>query len=449
MALRLRSLIPTVGAVSAAVLIALTLFSHRGVDASSVNETDRALLDSIAQQVEDVYYKPVDTRRLIIGEHNGLLDVLKEHHLNAASVPDLHGSGDQDHDNEILDRMLSATLKSYEGRINDVDVTQGAVKGMLGILGDPYTVYLTPKENKSLEESLRGGNFSGIGVYIIEDPRSGDVLVDPIQGTPADRAGLKPGDTIMAVDGRKIRGINLDLVERLIRGRIGSNVALTIRSRHATSSHVVNIRRDTIHVPSMLAKVEDNIEYIRLADFGDTSAAEIRTALLNGRRKHVRGYILDLRNNGGGLLDAAVEISSLFIPQGTIVSTIDRDGNKDTKSALGNAVGAKPLVVLANRYTASASEITAGAIQDDHAGIVIGTRTFGKGVVQSIYPLNDGALKVTTARYVTPNGRDIQHKGIKPDRAVDLNSDDPRVLDGAHDTQLAAAKAYIARWAGH
>ena len=160
--------------------------------------------------------------------------------------------------------------------------------------------------------------------------------------------------------------------------------------------------------------------------------------------KHSQRLILDLRDNGGGLVDAAVKISSYFIPQGVIVSTIDRNGNKDSQEALGDAIGGlQPLVILVNKYTASASEITSGALQDYHLAKLVGTKTFGKGVVQSIYPMpDDGALKITTARYVTPLGRDIQHKGIMPDVVVDQNVD-PALIDTPADKQLAAAKAQL------
>jgi carboxyl-terminal processing protease len=158
----------------------------------------------------------------------------------------------------------------------------------------------------------------------------------------------------------------------------------------------------------------------------------------------VRGYILDLRNNGGGLLDAAVDISSLFIAQGTIVSTIDRAGYREVKNANGHTLDTRPLVLLVNRYTASASEITAGAVQDYGVGTLVGEKTFGKGVVQSLYTMPDkGALKITTARYVTPKGRDIHHKGIVPDVIVVQRADDPRLIDSANDKQLVTAKKII------
>jgi carboxyl-terminal processing protease len=191
--------------------------------------------------------------------------------------------------------------------------------------------------------------------------------------------------------------------------------------------------------------MESGIDYIRLSDFGTTSPDEIRKALLEGRNRGARAYILDLRDNGGGLLDAAVEISSFFIPQGTIVSTIRRDGQRSSEEALGDAIGGlRPLAVLVNKYTASASEITAGALQDYHLATLIGTRTYGKGVVQSIFPLpDDGALKITTARYLTPAGRDIQHHGIEPDIVVNQDPN-PALIDTPADRQLAAAKARLA-----
>ena len=193
----------------------------------------------------------------------------------------------------------------------------------------------------------------------------------------------------------------------------------------------------------MAAKVEDDIEYVRLSDFGSNSADEVRNAFLDGKKHNVKGYILDLRFNGGGLLDAAVDISSLFIPQGTIVSTIDRAGEREVRTASGHAIDAKPLVVLVNRYTASASEITAGAVQDYGVGTLVGEKTFGKGVVQSLYTLPDkGALKITTARYVTPKGRDIHKKGIQPDIVVTQKPELP-IIDTAADKQLIEAKKII------
>ncbi len=409
------------------------------------HDSDQSLLATEFRKVEETYYKPVTAQLLADGERRELIAMLRKHNVTNPQIPAVLASGDQRHDLAQLDHTLEIAKTNYRGVVPNAELTQGAIRGMMNALGDPYTTYLAPHEITSLEESLRGGDFGGIGVYIVQDPRSKRVLIDPIEGTPAYRAGLKPGDSIVAVDGAPVRTMQLDDVEHAIRGRSGTIVNLLIAPRTGGSQHTVPVTREHIIVPSVHAKVEDGFEYVRLSDFGSTSADEVRRALLDGKNRHVHGYILDLRNNGGGLLDAAVEISSLFVPDGTIVSTIDRYNERDSKSALHDTIGAAPLVILVNKYTASASEITAGAVQDYKVGTLIGTKTFGKGVVQSIYNMSDGgALKITTARYLTPLGRDIQHRGIDPDILVQ-QSVDPTLIDTPKDAQLAAAEAYLHR----
>jgi len=432
---------------------------------SNPNFSDQRLLDNAFRQVEKAYYKPVNAQVLVNGEQRELVSFLRGRHLAAFTLPVSYATGDETHDLGLLNRNLQLAQSASSGHASNIELTQEAIKGMLNSLGDPYTTYLSASEIASLEESLKGGDFGGIGVYIVEDPRTHWVLVEPIEDTPAYRAGVKTGDRVLAVDGHNVTGAKLDDVERLIRGPVGTTVRLSIKREDCAlprpsetagakirpcttfSMHSVNVTREQIWVPSVHAKVEDGFDYVRLGDFGQTSYEEVRRAMLEGKAHGARGYILDLRNNGGGLLDAAVQISSLFIADGPIVSTIDRMGNRETKTATHDTIGATPLVILVNKYTASASEITAGAVQDYHAGTLIGTKTFGKGVVQSIYNLNDGgALKITTARYVTPRGRDIHHRGIEPDVFVDQTVEAP-IIDTPKDAQLAAAKAYLRRTA--
>jgi carboxyl-terminal processing protease len=413
---------------------------------ASASGGDQRMLDSAFRQVERAYYKPVDAQTLLTGEQRELVAYLKKHGVADPAIPKLVATGDEDGDSRALNKDLDVAQSLYGAKTSNVELTQAAIRGMLDSLGDPYTTYLSPKEIQSLEESLKGGDFGGIGVYIVQDPRTKQVLVEPIEGTPAFKAGVKTGDRILSVDGKPVETLKLDEVENLIRGKLGTVVRLRIKSHTTKSERNVDITREQIYVPSVLAKMENGYEYIRLADFGQTSYDEVRKAVLDGKAHGAKGYILDLRNNGGGLLEAAVQISSLFIPQGTIVSTIDRAGNRDSKSATHESVGAAPLVILVNKFTASASEITAGAVQDYKVGTLIGTKTFGKGVVQSIYNTTDGgALKITTAKYVTPLGRDIQHKGIRPDVLVDQVVDAPMMIDTSKDIQLAAAKSYLRR----
>lgn len=416
-----------------------------GLDLAALlgRDSQRQMIEQAYERVERAYYKPVADQLLVTGEQQALATFLKSRQVKNPDVPRNHASGDRTQDLHILETTLQSVQKRYASVAPRTLYTQVALVGMLGGLGDPYTTYLSPDEINGLDEQLQGGKFGGIGVFIQQEQKSGAIVVDPIEGNPAIKAGVHTGDVILAVDGKTTMNLKSDAVERAIRGPIGTVVSLTLKRAGTNETSTVHITRAEIHVPSVRAKVEDNIEYVRLADFGSTSADEVRAAFLDGKKRDVRGYILDLRNNGGGLLDAAVDISSLFIPDGTIVSTIDRAGDRDVRTARGDAIGTKPLVLLVNRYTASASEITAGAVQDYHAGTLVGEKTFGKGVVQSLYTLPDkGALKITTARYLTPKGRDIHHKGIVPDVTITQRVDLP-IIDTAADKQLSAAKKII------
>jgi carboxyl-terminal processing protease len=406
-------------------------------------DQQRQMVALAYERVERAYYKPVADQLLVAGEQQALTSFLKLKSVRDPQVPRSSATGDRDRDIAILESTLSTVQHRY-AKVAPADIyTQVALTGMLGGLGDPYTTYLSPQEINGLDEQLRGGNFGGIGVYIQQDAKTHAIVANPIDGNPAIKAGVRPGDVIVAVGGKSTMGQKIDEVEREIRGPVGTVVSLSLKRRTGVDAVTVHVTRAIIQVPSVVSKVENHIEYIRLADFGQTSADEVRDAIQSGKRHNVRGYILDLRFNGGGLLDSAVDISSLFISQGTIVSTIDRAGDSDVRSATGHALDAKPLVLLVNRYTASASEITAGAIQDYGAGTLVGEKTFGKGVVQSLYTLPDkGALKITTARYVTPKGRDIQHKGIVPDVVVSQRVDLP-IIDTPADKQLNAAKKII------
>ncbi len=404
------------------------------------------LLGVALQKLESNYYKPVDPQDTFRGEQKALTQYLHSKKISNASIPNATATGNVQEDGTRLAGVLSYAETHYGPKLgpsSGTDLTETALRGVMESVNDPYTVYLSPREMQGLSESLSGGNFGGIGVYIYQ-LKTGEIVLQPIEGLPASRAGMKPGEVVDSVDGKALKGVPIDSVERMIRGEAGSAVTMTTHMYKKSNEHHYSIVREIIHVPTVRAKIENGYDYIRLSDFGETSATEMHKALLDGKAKGAKGFILDLRDNGGGLVDAAVKISSYFIPQGVIVSTIDRNGNKESQEANGDAIGGlQPLVILVNKYTASASEITSGALQDYHLAKLVGTKTFGKGVVQSIYPMpDDGALKITTAKYVTPLGRDIQHKGITPDVVVD-QSVDPALIDTPADKQLAAAKAQL------
>ena len=406
-----------------------------------------AIADLALRRLEVEYYKPVAPQTPLNGERDALKSFLHSKKIGDPSLPVQMANGDDISDGARAAALLAYAQQHYGtalGTSGDDDLTDAALRGIMTSVRDPYTVYLSPREIQGLNESLSGGNFGGIGVYIYQ-LKDGRIVVAPIEHMPAAKAGMKPGEVVDTVDGKPVRSLPIDHVETMIRGEAGTVVHLRAHPYDAPAGErSYSIVREIIHVPTVRAKMEQGIDYIRLSDFGTTSAQEVRKALLDGKAKGAKGYIFDLRDNGGGRVDAAVEISSFFIPQGTIVSTIQRDGQRTTEEALGDAIGGlRPLVVLVNKYTASASEITAGALQDYHLATLLGTRTFGKGVVQSIFDLPDqGALKITTSRYLTPAGRDIQHHGIEPNIVVNQDPN-PSLVDTPADKQLAAAKARL------
>jgi carboxyl-terminal processing protease len=435
------------GTAAPAAIADGTEIAAAGNAASLLSDSDDSrLVDLAFRQVEGVYYKPIDAQVLLDGERAGLITYLKARHVAGAAVPAMRAADEAD-DEAALASTLTSVQAHYAKQLGGGGgtlLTQAALRGILHAPGDPYTEYLSPREISSMNETLAGGDFGGIGVYI-EQLKDGRTFVLPIDDMPAADAGLKPGDVIVTIDGKPLHGLSLDRVQAMLRGEAGTAVQLQTYPYGAPrKARDVTIVRRIIHVPTVKAKMEDGIDYIRLSDFGQTSTDEIHKALLFGKANNAKGYILDLRDNGGGFVDAAVGISSFFIAHGTIVSTIDRAGAQIDTQALGDAIdGLQPLVVLVNKYTASASEITSGALQDYHLATIIGTKTFGKGVVQTIYPMPDqGALKITTFRYVTPLGRDIQHKGITPDIVID-QAPDPVLIDTKADKQLAAAKARL------
>ncbi len=402
------------------------------------------MLDMSLEKIRRVYYKPVDEAALLRGERRGIAEYLKTKHITADLPATSSASNASIGQVDSQANMVLATAFHKYGTQGGLsNLTFAAIGGALNALHDPYTVFLSPRDKTSLSEFIQGGDFGGVGIYIGKDQKTHEInIIQPIDGTPAARAGLKRGDVIESVNGHMAKGLDLDLVMNMIRGRAGSTVDLKIL-RNKNEIRTYSIERQVITVPSSTSRMVDgDIGYIQLYDFGERSSREVTDALNSLMKQGARAFILDLRDNGGGLLDAAVDISSKFIADGPIVSRIDRNGHVETDDANQDAIPPHPLVVLVNQYSASASEITAGAIQDSKIGVLLGTKTFGKGVVQTIYDLPGGsAIKVTTQRYVTPNGRDINKKGIEPNIVVPMDYRDVGVP--AKDIQLKAAVRYL------
>ncbi|NET52482.1 MAG: PDZ domain-containing protein, partial [Merismopedia sp. SIO2A8] len=296
-----------------------------------------------------------------------------------------------------------------------------------------YTRFLDPKKFQELT-SQTSGELSGIGIRLeVNELTQALRVVEPIENSPAHKANIKSGDRVLAIDGQSTKGMSLEQASALIRGEVGTSVTLEI-SREGTNSFDVKLTRTQIELPSVHYTLKQEagmlVGYISVDEFSSHAAEQMRKAIKNLNEKNVDAYVLDLRNNPGGLLYASIEIARMWIESGTIVSTIDRVGGKQEYSANRTALSELPLAVLVNGNSASASEILTGALQDNQRAIVIGSPTFGKAVVQSVHSLSDGSgLAVTISRYYPPSGVDINHKGITPDIELNLSSEQKRLFN--------------------
>lgn len=325
---------------------------------------------------------------------------------------------------EVFANILNLLQKHYVDEISSGSLLLGAVNGMLSSL-DPHSSYLSPKEFKELQEDA-SGSFSGVGLEVTV--RDGMLtVVAPIAGTPADQQGIKAGDEIVKINGESVKDMSLNEATGLMRGKTGEKVTLTV-SRDGQHVDFTLIRALIPQNSVSAAELAPGFHHLRISNFQNTTAADFKKALSGAAKKQpVKGLILDLRNNPGGLLDQAVKIADLFISHGLIVSTKGRDSEHDMRFEAHPATDkhAFPTVVLVNEGTASASEIVAGALQDHKRALIVGTKTFGKGSVQTVVPLPDGSgLRLTTARYYTPSGSSIQETGIKPDLVVPFEEPD-------------------------
>ena len=319
---------------------------------------------------------------------------------------------------EVMERIRSA----YIDEVDDRELLESAIRGMLYEL-DPHSTYLTPNEYDDLQVST-SGEFGGLGIEVTLE--NGFVkVVAPIDDTPASKAGINAGDLILKIDDTFVKGLSLGEAVELLRGEVGSEVELSILSAGDQKPRTVTLKRDRILIRSVRSEVlEPGYGYLRITQFQSQSGRDTEKALRELLdREDLHGLVLDLRNNPGGLLTSAVQVADLFLDEGLIVYTQGRAEESRTNYAAtrGDLLGGLPVVVLVNGGSASASEIVAGALQDQRRAIIVGQRSFGKGSVQTVLPLyGDRALKLTTARYYTPNGRSIQAEGIVPDIVTDV-----------------------------
>lgn len=339
--------------------------------------------------------------------------------------------------------VLYNKLKAdYDGQLDTTKLFDGLRSGLASAAGDPYTEYFNPAAAKQFNSDLNG-TFTGIGAELSKDTNSNIIVVAPISGFPAEKAGLRPKDVIVGIDGKPINNLSISEAVQKIRGPKDTVVKLKI-IRDGNKPLDFSITRQEITIPSVTTKTLDgNVGYIRIARFAEDTTRLSKKAADDFQKAQVKGVVLDLRSDPGGLLDAAVGVSGLWLPQGKTVLSERRNGEiiRTYKSDGPAILAGLPVVVLIDDGSASASEITAGALRDNNAATLMGVKSFGKGSVQQLENLGDGSLlKVTIARWYTPNGKNIDKEGISPDKEVKLSEDD---IKNGRDPQLDAASAFL------
>lgn len=398
--------------------------------AEDVNESLHLLVTS--------YYVPMDTQTIVEKAREALAATARKHGAKI-TVPEITTEDPVVAAAQLDDAIAAA---ASEAHASPTEFTYAAIDAMAKAANDRYTVFMTPDEYKAFKDALDPQKISGIGVLISSDTSNGMIDVSyVVPGTPADRAGLQPGDVIATIDGTSTKGFTIDAASKMLRGKAGTPVHLGIDRGTSTQMLDVAIVRSELVPPTVVYRMlPGQIAYIYVWAFGQDTPQEFDAALARVKAAGAKALVLDLRNDGGGYVESALKISERFIADKPLLTVEERGVPNQTVTADDGDVQIDvPVTVLVNGYTASASEITAGALEDDGIATLIGSKTFGKGVMQTLTPLADGsAIKITTAHYLTPNHQDINLKGIEPDIAI-AEPKGSRFGDPAKDPQLRAA----------
>ena len=330
---------------------------------------------------------------------------------------------------DLFSEVLEKINKEYVEEVNQSDTMDAAINGVLQSL-DPYSAYMSPEVFKNMQTETRG-EFGGLGIEVSMEHGVVKVIT-PMDNSPATRVGVKAGDYIVKINGIQVQGKSLSEAVDLMRGPVGSEIEITVRRRGVKKALTFNIKREIIEIDSVKSEIiNDEVGYLRLTAFNENSSNQVRKKINNFKKtKKIKKYILDLRNNPGGLLSQAIKITDFFLDNGEIVSTKSKKKTENRRwfANEGDIINGQTLVVLINYGSASASEIVAGALKDHKRAILVGESTYGKGSVQSILPLeNDGAIRLTVSKYYLPSGTSISEVGVEPDIEIAENSDDFRI----------------------
>jgi carboxyl-terminal processing protease len=437
-------------AIALAVALSLVLLPERPAAAAPApTRGDVSLLDLIETEfgyttITDNYYRNVSPQVLLDGARTGIVAYLRGRGIADPRVGFMHARADGRFAVPAIEQQIGLAIERYGARVNVHDLVAATIAGELGALHDPYSVLFTKAELAKFTTALDGRAFGGIGAELGYDDARKQWRIDEVfPGSPAAAGGVRENDELVAVDGTAVGALDVDALSAKLRGPAGSTVALTIERDGAQLPQPLKLKRAVITPPDVSRRtIAPGIGYVALRTFGPEAGRDVRAALTALVASGDAKIIFDLRGNGGGYESAAVDVASCFV-RGPVVSMIARGGKRIVTDAKGAPVPISALVVLVDGDSASGSELVTGAIRDHHAGTIVGARTFGKGLVQAMFPLPDGsAIKLTTARYFTPDGEDIDRIGIAPNVAVAEPANAQRGVAGA-DPQLDRALALL------
>jgi carboxyl-terminal processing protease len=414
---------------------------------SEITLLDAVETDFAYSTVTSQFYERVPVARILAGAHDGMVAYLRSRGVAKPIVGMPHAQADGRFAVPAIEQQIAFAIIRYPKLVEPRDLVYAVIRGEVAALHDPYAVFFTAKELATFSRALDGTAFGGIGASLVRDDAANVWRIDEVfPNSPAAKAGLTSGDVVAQVDGVPLDDRTADAAGAHLRGTIGTTVHLTIVRDGAALPAPLALVRASITPPATTAKLlPGNVGYVALRSFDARAGDEVRAAVRGLAKRGARAFVFDLRDNGGGYESAAVSVASQFVASGPIVILEDRHGHRTTTYAKGNVATTAPLVVLVNGDSASGSELATGAIQDAKRGIVVGTGTFGKGVEQSVIPMPDGAaIKLTTARYFTGRGRNIEKVGLTPDVVV-AEPDGSAIAVPGKDPQLDRALAILAR----